>query len=155
MQTFLAYSDYKLSAKVLDRQRLGKQRVETLQIMGSLIEGTGYVNHPATLMWGAYQCSLMSYQFAICREWTSRGYQDTCLEKTIDIHAAFKHCSCGSDYVPTPWWLTNHDFHLSHQSNLLRKDRSLYGQYFAGIPNDLPYLWPSGVAHTFKIGELP
>ena len=31
MQTFLPYSDYVASAKCLDRQRLEKQRIETLE----------------------------------------------------------------------------------------------------------------------------
>lgn len=32
MQTFLPYPDFRQSAKVLDRARLGKQRVECLQL---------------------------------------------------------------------------------------------------------------------------
>lgn len=36
MQTFLPYPDFAESASVLDRQRLGKQRVETLQVMKAL-----------------------------------------------------------------------------------------------------------------------
>lgn len=36
MQTFLPYADFEESAFVLDTRRLGKQRVETLQIMQSL-----------------------------------------------------------------------------------------------------------------------
>jgi len=156
MQTFLPFPDYVRSAQVLDMKRLGKQRVETLQIMSALLEGRGYLNHPATLMWGSYMCSLMDYQFAVCQEWTGRGYQDTCLSKTIDIHALFQHCSCGSEYVTRPWWIGDINFHQSHRSALLRKDHSHYSQYFsATTPDNLPYLWPSGQGHTFKIGELP
>ena len=33
MQTFLPYPDFARSARVLDRKRLGKQRVETLQVL--------------------------------------------------------------------------------------------------------------------------
>ena len=36
MQTFLPYPDFAESAKVLDNKRLGKQRVECLQIMKAL-----------------------------------------------------------------------------------------------------------------------
>ena len=36
MQTFLPYASFEESAKVLDRQRLGKQRVECLQIFNAL-----------------------------------------------------------------------------------------------------------------------
>lgn len=38
MQTFLPYSSFKDSAAVLDNRRLGKQRVENLQIMQVLLE---------------------------------------------------------------------------------------------------------------------
>lgn len=50
MQTFLPYKDFKKSAQALDRQRLGKQRVETMQLMTAL---TGIKVNPDTdkLMW--------------------------------------------------------------------------------------------------------
>jgi hypothetical protein len=38
MQTFLPHATYADSARVLDQKRLGKQRVETLQIMQVLLE---------------------------------------------------------------------------------------------------------------------
>ena len=34
MQTFLPYADFLASAKALDQKRLGKQRVETIQVLG-------------------------------------------------------------------------------------------------------------------------
>ena len=37
MQTFLPYADFPGSAKVLDRKRLGKQRVECCQILNTLL----------------------------------------------------------------------------------------------------------------------
>ena len=36
MQTFLPFPDFVASARSLDRLRLGKQRVETLQILNAL-----------------------------------------------------------------------------------------------------------------------
>ena len=65
MQTFLPYKDFSRSAKVLDRQRLGKQRVEGLQILQCLL-GIGslrWKNHPAVKMWkGAelYQTNIVT-----------------------------------------------------------------------------------------------
>lgn len=41
MTTFLPYADFTETAKVLDRARLGKQRVETLQIVQSHLSGGG------------------------------------------------------------------------------------------------------------------
>ena len=41
MQTFLPYPDFERSAKVLDNKRLGKQRVEVLQILNVLLRPGG------------------------------------------------------------------------------------------------------------------
>jgi len=42
-----------------------------------------------------------------------------------------------------PSWLGNYYFHVSHQSNLLRKDPDWYGQYGWEVDPNLPYIWPS------------
>jgi hypothetical protein len=49
----------------------------------------------------------------------------------------------GTKTITLPKWLGNESFHLSHQSNLLRKNPDHYSQFFMGIPNDLPYVWPT------------
>lgn len=137
MQTFLPYADFARSAEVLDRQRLGKQRVEAWQIVKALRgETKGWVNHPATVMWRGYETALMSYATAICQEWISRGYKDTMLERF----------EFESSSLVIPPWLGDEDFHLAHQSNLVRKDRLHYGEIFFGVPDDLPYIWPAGIA---------
>ena len=41
-----------------------------------------------------------------------------------------------------PKWLGDSDFHLAHQSNLMRKDADHYLQFFGEVPNDLDYVWP-------------
>lgn len=145
MQTFLPYASFSESARVLDRQRLGKQRVETLQIAKALVTGKGWVNHPATKMWAGYLPALVGYQRAICFEWTNnRGYRDTCLDKTIEIAGTI-----GGDgvfrpgYEGSPPWLGDVALHLSHRSNLLRKDEAHYRQFFGDDPADLPYVWPA------------
>lgn len=138
MQTFLPFEDFAQSAQCLDRQRLGKQRVETLQIMTALIEGRGWISHPAVRMWENCEVSLMRYQDAICDEWEARGYKDTCREKTRRI------LEC-SQYFQRDWkplWLGRADFHFSHQSNLLRKDYDWYIKFFPNMVDDLPYIWP-------------
>lgn len=47
MQTFLPYEDFEQTASVLDRQRLGKQRVETLQLLKALTAGVHGLSTPA------------------------------------------------------------------------------------------------------------
>lgn len=139
MQTFLPYPDFEESAFSLDTKRLGKQRVETLQIMSALLTGRGWINHPATKMWAGYEWSLLKYQEAVCAEWTEQGgFKDTCLEKTLDVYHKYR----GDDRGHDPWWLTIDALHISHQSNLIRKDPKYYAPQFPGVASDLPYYWP-------------
>jgi hypothetical protein len=130
VQTFLPYADFERSAKVLDYKRLGKQRVEALQ----LLRGQ-WSNHPAAKMWKGFEYRLGEYAEVICLEWVSRGYQDTCLAKVRAEKLKFKQ-------VGLPPWLGLEDLHRSHRSNLLRKYPEHYQGYF-NEPNDLPYLWPT------------
>jgi len=137
MQTFLPYAEFDKVASVLDMKRLSKQRVETLQIMKALNDPTyGWQNHPAVAMWRGHRGALMMYQRAICNEWTSRGYKDTCLEKTEALVA-----NIPSSEWEQPSWLGNYELHESHRSNLTRKFPEWYGEFW-DEPNDLPYVWP-------------
>lgn len=139
MQTFLPHANFNESARSLDRQRLGKQRVETLQIMKALLTDTGWVNHPATQMWRGHEASLLRYQACVCQEWTDRGYRDTCWGKTLDL--ALEH-RIAPRFDDDPPWLGDTDFHRSHRSNLIRKKPEHYGSLWPDVPADLPYVWP-------------
>ena len=139
MQTFLPYEDFEKTAKSLDMKRLGKQRVETMQIMNAILNPEyGWQNHPAVNMWRGHIVTLMDYQAAICSDWTSRGYKDTCLEKSFALLEGYK----GEVRMIKPSWLGRKEVHISHQSNLLRKYPEHYSQYFVNVPDDLPYVWP-------------
>lgn len=138
MNTFLPYPNFAKSAKCLDRQRLCKQRVECVQLLKALfVPGSGWANHPCTKMWRGYEVALAIYGTAICTEWVSRGYKDTCMEKIAALVAGKELC------MERPPWLGSSDFHSSHRSNLLRKDSVWYGQFGWTEPYDLPYIWPS------------
>lgn len=139
MQTFLPYPNFKQSAEVLHMKHLGKQRVENLQIMQALLLDKGWVHHPATNMWRGYEDALLAYQNAIVSEWVARGYRDTCLSKTTDLY--LRH-SNRRGQVALPPWIGDPEFHISHQSNLLRKKPEWYGAYFSNVADDLPYVWP-------------
>lgn len=136
MQTFLPSDDFALCAMTLDRQRLGKQRVETLQIMKSLAGLGGWNHHPATKMWRGHEDYLMLYQIAICEEWTGRGYKDTCLWKTFDYLGQIENPSTYPD------WMGNEELHASHRSNLLRKDFAFYSQFNWSESDNMEYVWP-------------
>lgn len=132
MQTFLPYADFNQTASVLDYKRLGKQRVEAYQILRVLAGLTkGWRNHPAVLMWEGYEPALCEYGRVVCTEWIGRGYNDTLLPHF--------ESEANSDNLPS--WLGDSRLHISHQSNLIRKDETFYKPKFPGIPNDLPYFW--------------
>lgn len=137
MQTFLPFADYAQSARVLDYKRLGKQRVESLQILKALTTPNyGWKTHPATKMWRDHPHALAEYSLAICDEWIRRGYRDTCREKII---AQVQ----GVPYDSTkPEWLGDEAIHSSHRSNLLRKDPVFYGQFGWLDDPEAPYVWP-------------
>ena len=136
MQTFLPYADFAQSAAVLDRQRLGKQRVEAKQIYLALTQPDyGWKNHPATKMWQNWETALASYGKVICLEWRRRGYNDSLLpwfqertDPSTDLH-------CPPQF--------NAAFCHTHQSNLIRKLPSHYGPLWPDMPDNLPYIWPA------------
>jgi len=129
MNTFLPYPDFALSARCLDRARLGKQRIEVLQ----LLRGQ-WPNHPASRMWRGYEVALCHYGWAICDEWLERGYKDTVRQQ---LHVE-------GSYV-APWWLGDPEFHASHRSNLLRKSLLHYSSYGWEESPFLPYVWPKEI----------
>jgi hypothetical protein len=136
MQTFLPYPSFMRSAECLDRQRLGKQRVEAKQIYLALTQiGYGWKNHPAVKMWKGYELTLLSYGHIICLEWRNRGYNDTLLGFFAD--------NMTEGDAKNPPWLTQ-EFCRSHQSNLIRKNPEHYRYMWPDVPDDLPYIWPVG-----------
>ena len=138
MQTFVPYgANFDRNAQVLDRQRLGKQRVETWQILNA-IRGLskGWVNHPATVMWREHPEALIYYGIAMCDEWIGRGYSDTMRDRFVALtdRSLF--------WIDLPSWLNQEDVMVSHRSNLIRKRPDIYQQVWPEVPNDLPYVWP-------------
>jgi hypothetical protein len=149
MQTFLPYPDFDQSARALDGRRLGKQRVEAIQVLRALtVPGYGWRRHPAAAMWSGYEEALVRYGLAICSVWCGAGHADTC-GATL---AADLAAGTGITTVRTqaklrvagdlPPWLGEPAFHRSHQSALLRKDPDHYGSIFTDVADDLPYVWP-------------
>jgi hypothetical protein len=145
VQTFLPYRDFRRSAAILDDRRLGKQRVETLQILRALtVQAYGWKHHPAVKMWRGHVPALVCYGVAVTDQWLRRGRADTVREQL---------CAFVDDDPPTqaqlaaaeqlPPWLGRPDFHRGHQSALVRKDPTHYRRYFPRVPDDLPYVWPA------------
>lgn len=136
MQTFMPYDSYKESASCLDYRRQGKQRVECKQIL-SVLTGisTGWANHPAVGMWRGHEDQLALYAVEVCTAWRARGYRDTLLPWFTEQSMILRH-------TVRPSWMGNSDFHLSHRSNLIRKNQDYYGPLWPDTSPDLPYIWP-------------
>ncbi|QCO97195.1 hypothetical protein FCN77_04975 [Arthrobacter sp. 24S4-2] len=142
MQTFLPYPDFQQSAAVLDRVRLGKQRVEALQTLRALvIPEYGWQSHPAIRMWMGHVPALTMYGLAVVDEWIARGGEDTTRAKIIEFAPQADHAAYAAK-IPMPPWLGEPDLHLSHRSRLLQKEPRFYSELFPGTPADLEYVWP-------------
>jgi hypothetical protein len=148
MQTFLPYADFERSAEALDPRRLGKQRVEVIQIVRALTVPTyAWKSHPAVLMWEGFEEALGAYGMAMVRRWRLLGFDDTC--------AATIRADLATAAVPSvrtqaelaavgalPPWLGDERLHRSHRSALVRKDPEVYRPRFPDVPDDLEYWWP-------------
>lgn len=133
MQTFLPYPNLKKSLKTLDSRRLGKQRVEAFQILNILLNRTdkkGWRSHPVMKMWKGYENALKLYFNKAVKLWISRGYKNNMKLEVI------------KGKIILPDWLGNAEFHASHRSNLLRKDKRFYRKFGWKEKKDLPYVWP-------------
>ena len=148
MQTFLPYADPEASARALDVKRLGKQRVECLQVVrGLTVPGYGWRRHPAVLMWSGCLEALGRYALTCCEVWVEGGRADT-VATTLVADLAAGGVTRVRDQAEleaagdVPWWWGLEPVHRSHRSALLRKDPDHYGPMFPGVPADLAYVWP-------------
>jgi hypothetical protein len=128
----LPYESFHDTAICLDDKRLGKQRVEAMQILNILLGRTktkGWRNHPAVRMWEGFENALKLYYNTIVQEWIDRGFNNTMKFETIrgDI-----------EYPP---FIGDYAFHISHRSNLMRKESDYYDLYEWNVPDYLPYIW--------------
>ena len=156
MQIFLPYSDMTKSLQTLDNKRLGKQRVETYQIISAItrrpkLDGTpykGWLNHPCTVMWKDYVPALQNYLNLSITEWINRGFKNTMKIEQIDY-----------DKIVLPPFIGNERFHSSHRANLLKKEPEFYSRYnWTENPED-PYVWMDKDGkwyeqHSGKIGRV-
>lgn len=132
MQTFLPYPDLFESLSALDNRRLGKQRVEALQVLRALErEHYGWKHHPCVRMWAGYCDALKAYYNIAVALWVARGFKNS---------MPFLY---PANPVPPPW-LGDPRLHASHRANLLRKDAEFYGRYEWTEEPLTGYWWPAG-----------
>lgn len=147
MQTFLPFASFAESAAVLDTARLGKQRVETLQLLrANTLPDYGWRHHPAAKMWRGYLPALVAYGLAMTDAWTSAGHADSVRPQLLEFAADVD--GAPQSAIEMPPWLGDEELHLSHRSNLVRKDPEFYRPRFGDVPDDLPYVWPPAPTHS-------
>ena len=138
MQTFLPYPDFKKSLESLDNKRLGKQRVETYQLIAGLegrptLTGKAYsksrINHPISQMFRNNIPALKQYLNDSIDVWVARGKNNTMKKEVI------------TEEIVMPVWFGDETFHKSHRANLLRKDAIYYGAHGWTDNSELPYRW--------------
>ncbi len=129
MQTFLPYSDFRRSAEALDPARLGKQRVETLQILRALeLFDYGWGNHPAVTMWRGHTPALVSYGLAFVDVWLREGRADTVIgdpagapaESAADVPGAGGRLGNDTPADDTPRVVRPVEFRCVHAPKVMR-----------------------------------
>ena len=129
MQTFMPYSDVRKIARSLDYRRLGKQRVEAMQILNAIKNQNGWRNHPIVKMWTGHEKALMLYCNEMIVEWKRRGYNNTM--KTYPVKGK----------VSFPAWWGNQKLHASHRAALLTKNPDHYSQFKWKEKPEISYVW--------------
>lgn len=153
MQVFLPYPSFAHSVAVLDRARLGKQRVECQQILAALRPNTGlpsgWSSHPATRMWAGYESALAVYMTMTIAEWQARGYTNNMVApysaETWMLSGGWPDRELLDDArtAPVPPWLGDERLHLSHQRALLAKDPEWYRNMGWRVVPKIDYWWPT------------
>lgn len=151
MNVFLPYPSFAHSVAVLDRARLGKQRVECSQMLSALGERrvgvrSGWSNHPAVDMWLGHESALAVYYTMCVNEWEARGYTNNMMlpyrRDWTRVPGYPGELEADARLAVVPSWVGDEKVHASHRSNLLRKDPEHYGALGWAEPPDLPYVWP-------------
>jgi hypothetical protein len=140
MQTFLPDPDFEKCATILDYRRLGKQRVESMQILNALKNPQNrWHNHVVVRMWQGWEDCLKYYTNCIIHEWVSRGFDNDMLFYEVPIKIFF------------PPWLGDERLHKSHKCNLMRKLPDYYKKFnWTDIDVSAPYWWPVELKDTEK-----
>jgi hypothetical protein len=159
VQTFVPYADFRLSAQALDTPRLGKQRVETLQILRALqFPEYGWANHPAVRMWRNRMPALVLYGLICAEEWIARGHADTTFEQIAEFAPEMRSLT-QQDLTARggmPSWVGNEELHESHRSRLMTKDPLYYADFAVETRPDLEYVWPEPDPGTsLEPGDTP
>lgn len=142
--TFIINGDFILNARLLDDQRLGKQRVEARQIINAICNGGNWENHPIVKAWKPFVEALKYYTNCIILEWVNRGK-----ENNLPLFNV-------SHLILMPWWATWDRLHQSHRAMLLRKNPFFYKDKFNVDPEYMlyGYIWPDNLSYDDRFAPL-
>jgi hypothetical protein len=123
MQVFLPSPDYYESLFLLDKKRLGKQRVEAKQLIDTILDRPmangkprkGWYNHPAAVMYRQYIDSLIHYYNMSLAAFVLTGGVNKKLEHEPYVRDTYNHS--------LPWWLGVKEIHASHRGRLKFKGK--------------------------------
>ena len=141
MQTFLPYDNFEKTVECLDYRRLGKMRVEAMQVYRVLTGKAkpnkngkiAWSSHPCVKMWRGYENALATYHNLCIKEWIHRGYNNNMLFIEPKGEIVYPH------------WLGNKKFHSLHRGTLLSKDYEWYSQFGWTEEPKYEYIWPEGI----------
>lgn len=161
--TFVPVPSVRESLKILDTERLGKQRSEIKIILAALTgvrfkvwrgeygvvlpEKRGYKNHSVTRMWRGHEWALAEFGRLNYQVWANRfghpiekgskGY-DTLIDMVLWKQWLEER---GASKELPEWW-GDEAVHSSHRSVLLSKDEEFYRKYGWTEPAEYKYVWP-------------
>lgn len=153
IQTWLPLPSFKESAESLSDEDLFKQVLDGLRVIELLHEiprNESKLPHEYWAaepidplqpggMWRGCEMQLCEYTLEICEEASIRGRRQHPMMEAIAEHLEW---ATGEDsYMGKPSWFGNIDFHLSHQSALIRKNPSFYRRKFAA-DDQMKLMWP-------------
>lgn len=133
MQTFLPYTSFSESARVIDNKRLWKQILEANQLI-NLIQNrkikSNWRKHPCYRMWVEDGFALKTYRDYFVKEWLNRRLIDPPKLEII-------HCL---NEINLNW--ISEELCASHRAALLKKDFKHYKQFNWKEKPQIKYYWP-------------
>lgn len=170
MQTFLPFKDFRLSAEYLDDKRLGKQRVENLQLIQAMsgwkLITTEKILHPwrgvlteplpraqwklrrDPVGWTNHPCKKMWTGFeGLFRDyqyWVTTEWVSRGFKDTCweKFNCVWNHAYEEDETEGLPWWYDDDKFHEMYQSLLIRKNPDYYRPLFPDTPDDIEFKFP-------------
>jgi hypothetical protein len=146
VQTFLPYPDLRASCVVLDDRRLGKQRVETFQILRALTwPEYAWKNHPAVRMWRGFRAGARRVRPGELPRVDAPRLRRLGRRQLVGWTGG----SPPSGRALPPWFGLE-PLHQSHRSAAAAQGpralpAAVRGPRNVDEPDDLPYLWPPDV----------